>query len=68
MKLLIDGTETMAQPGQSLLEIVRNLGLDNNELSKRPLAAKIAGEILCCVATALGIVKEIKAEVTKQSR
>ena len=45
MKLLIDGTETMAQPGQSLLEIVRNLGLDNNELSKRPLAAKIAGEV-----------------------
>ena len=32
-------------PNQSLLELVRELSLDSNQLSTRPLAAKIAGEV-----------------------
>ncbi|MBR5880199.1 MAG: hypothetical protein IKZ16_00800, partial [Clostridia bacterium] len=45
MKLLIDAREVQARAGQSLLEIVRELGLDSGELSARPLVAKIAGEV-----------------------
>ena len=44
MKLTIDTLTTEARPGQSLLELVRELGLDTDSLSTRPLAAKIAGE------------------------
>ena len=44
MKLTIDNLQIVAQPGQTLLELVRALGLDSNSLSDRPLAAKIAGE------------------------
>ncbi len=45
MKLIIDGNPVSARPGQSLLELVRQLGLDTNVLSTQPLAAKIAGEV-----------------------
>jgi len=45
MKLYIDGIGVSAQPGQTLLELVRKLGLDGRTLSQRPLAAKIAGEV-----------------------
>ena len=45
MKLRIDGHEIVAKPGQTLLELVEALGLDCNILSKRPIAAKIAGEV-----------------------
>ncbi len=45
MELRIDGHRVTAQPGQSLLELVRLLGLDRESLSGRPLAAKIAGEV-----------------------
>ena len=45
MKLWIDEQYVTAQPGQSLLDLIHQLGLDSNKLSKRPLAAKIAGEI-----------------------
>ena len=45
MKLLIDGQIAEPQPGQSILDIIRELGLDSDRLSTRPLAAKIAGEI-----------------------
>ena len=45
MLLRIDGHCVEAQPDQSLLQIVRQLGLDRSELSSRPLAAKIAGEV-----------------------
>ncbi len=45
MKLRIDGLEIEAQAGQSLLEIVKALQLDDECLSRRPLAAKIAGEV-----------------------
>ena len=45
MHLRIDGHCVEPQPDQSLLQIVRQLGLDRSELSARPLAAKIAGEV-----------------------
>jgi len=44
MKLTIDHREITARTGQTLQELVRNLGLDRRVLSQRPLAAKIAGE------------------------
>lgn len=45
MKLRIDEREIFAQPGQTLLELVNQLGLMTDCLSTRPLAAKIAGEV-----------------------
>ncbi len=45
MELRIDGKCVTAKPGQSLLELVRDLGYDSTMLSCRPLAAKIAGEV-----------------------
>ena len=45
MELRLDGQVLRAQPGQSLLQMVRQLGLDDDKLSRRPLAAKIAGEV-----------------------
>ena len=45
MKLRIDGRITEPCPGQSLLDLVKDLGLDTQRLSTRPLAAKIAGEV-----------------------
>ena len=44
MRLTIDNHEIEAKTGQTLLELVRALGLDTSALSTRPLAAKIAGE------------------------
>lgn len=45
MKLSIDGITVVPQVGESLLDMVRRLELDHTKLSKRPLAAKIAGEV-----------------------
>ena len=45
MKLFIDNKPIDAQPGQSLRELIAALGLERAELSARPLAAKIAGEV-----------------------
>lgn len=45
MKLRIDGTEVVARRGMSLLDLIRELELDDRSLSRRPLAAKIAGEV-----------------------
>ena len=45
MNLNIDGRSVSAAPGQSLLEMVRQLGLSTGMLSTEPLAAKIAGEV-----------------------
>ena len=45
MKLRIDGHEITAKTGQSLLELIKELGLDSESLTQRPLAAKIAGEV-----------------------
>ena len=43
MELRIDGNKITPKTGQSLLELIRELGLDGKTLSGRPLAAKIAG-------------------------
>ena len=45
MNLIIEGIRTEPVTGESLLQIVRRLGLDCEETAKRPLAAKIAGEV-----------------------
>ena len=45
MYLTIDGHRIQAQPEQSLLELVKQLGLEGESPSERPLAAKIAGEV-----------------------
>lgn len=45
MYLTIDGQRVQTRPEQSLLALVRQLGLAGETLSDRPLAAKIAGEI-----------------------
>ena len=44
MKLTIDNHTIEAKMGQTLLDLIRELGLDTDRLSTRPLAAKIAGE------------------------
>ncbi len=45
MELIIDGRKVVAKPGQSLLEIIKELDLVTGRLSTDPLAAKIAGEV-----------------------
>ena len=45
MTLYLDGIAVNPEPGESLLKLVVRLGLDDARLSKRPLAAKIAGEV-----------------------
>ena len=45
MELRIDGVAINATPGQSLLDLIRVLGLDTDTFSDRPLAAKIVGEV-----------------------
>ena len=45
MYLTIDGRIIQPQPGQSLLELVKALGLSGDSLKNRPLAAKLAGEV-----------------------
>lgn len=45
MQLVIDGHEVTAHPGQSLLDIIRPLGLIQGKVSADPLAARIAGEV-----------------------
>ena len=45
MELRIDGHIVTPKIGQSLGMLVQELGLDHQSLAKRPLAAKIAGEV-----------------------
>ena len=45
MKLTIDGREVTPRPDQSLLDIIREMGLVTGKLSTDPIAAKIAGDI-----------------------
>ena len=45
MTLYIDGMPIEPRPGMSLLELIKELGLDTDKLATRPLAAKIAGEV-----------------------
>ena len=45
MILTIDGREVTVRPDQSLLDIIREMGLVTGKLSTDPIAAKIAGDI-----------------------
>ena len=45
MELRIDGNLTRVVPGKSLRELIIELGLDTADLSTRPLAARLAGEV-----------------------
>ena len=45
MILTIDGKTITAQPGQSLLELIRQQGMDVPAMLERPIAAQIAGEV-----------------------
>lgn len=45
MKLIIDGIEIQAVPGQSLLDIIKDMGLIEGKLSTDPIVAKIAGRV-----------------------
>ena len=45
MQLFIDGREITAGCGESLLDLIKKLGLDTDDLNTRPLAASIAGEM-----------------------
>ncbi len=45
MELWIDGKNVYARQGETLLELVRKLNLDSKDIIKRPIAAKIAGEV-----------------------
>lgn len=45
MNLYIDGQAVQEQKEQSLRALVQELGLDTPSLSRRPLAARIAGEV-----------------------
>lgn len=45
MKLIIDGHEVVAEPGKSLLDMIRELGFVTGKLSTDPIAAKIGGDV-----------------------
>ena len=45
MKLTLDHHCVSVQPGESLLDLIRRNGMDSDQLSDRPIAAKIAGEV-----------------------
>ena len=45
MKLIIDGTEVTVRADQSLLDIIKEMGLVTGKLSTDPIAAKIGGDI-----------------------
>ena len=45
MRLIIDGQMVEARQDQSLLDILREMGLTTGKLSTEPLAAKLAGEV-----------------------
>ena len=45
MELRINGKQIIPKVGQTLLDLIRELKLDCDKLSCRPLAAKIAGEV-----------------------
>lgn len=45
MLLTIDDRQITAKAGDTLLSLIKKLGMDTNSLKTRPVAAKIAGEI-----------------------
>ena len=47
MYLKMDGNVVLAKPEQTLLDLLRQAGMEKTTLPDRPLAAKIAGEVGC---------------------
>ena len=45
MELWIDGKNAYARQGETLLDVLRKQNLDSKDFLKRPIAAKIAGEV-----------------------
>ena len=45
MQLYIDGHSVFARQGATLLDMIREMGLDTDSFARRPIAAKIAGEV-----------------------
>ena len=45
MQMRLNGINVTASSGQSLLDLIRQSGLDSDRLSSRPIAAKMSGEI-----------------------
>ena len=45
MELIIDGNKIQTEAEKSLLSLLRELNLDDGSLARRPLCAKIAGEV-----------------------
>ena len=45
MELKIDGIHVVAQPEESILDLIKQLDLDSDTFSEKPIAAKIAGEV-----------------------
>ena len=45
MELIIDGNKIQTEAEKSLLSLLRKLDLDDGSLARRPLCAKIAGEV-----------------------
>lgn len=45
MELRINGLSIFAKPGQTLRSLIKELGLDTDEMSNKPIAAQIAGEV-----------------------
>lgn len=45
MELWIDGKNAYARQGETLLDVLRKQNLDSKDFMKRPIAAKIAGEV-----------------------
>lgn len=45
MNLKIDGIRVVAQPDETILNLINRLGLNHDKLSQKPIAAKIAGEV-----------------------
>lgn len=45
MNLKIDGICVVAQPDETILDLINRMGLNHEKLSDKPIAAKIAGEV-----------------------
>ena len=45
MELYVDERKITAKPGQSLLELIKEMGLQGTDLRDMPIAAQIAGEV-----------------------
>ena len=61
MRLFIDGIAVTANPGERLLDIIQRLQLETGQLSDRPLAAQIAGEVFT-----LNYIPQREVDVSKE--